>query len=76
MFNSCLDFAEIQAAGEKNAAYICYYTTKLARKPVTYVTDSVMVSAWFSALACPAVTLTSATMRTQQNSCESAKVVI
>jgi hypothetical protein len=37
MFNSSLDFAEIQAAGEKNAAYLYYYTTKPARKPVTYV---------------------------------------
>jgi hypothetical protein len=38
-FSSWLDFTEIQAAGEKNAAYIYYYTTKPARKPVTYVTD-------------------------------------
>ena len=60
MFNSSLDFAEIQAAGEKNAAYLSYYTTKPARKPVTYVTDPVTLSAWRSALACPAVTLTSA----------------
>jgi hypothetical protein len=37
MFNSSLDLAEIQAAGEKNAAYLYYYTTKPARKPVTYV---------------------------------------
>ncbi|MGB6677686.1 MAG: hypothetical protein WBE44_13415 [Terriglobales bacterium] len=25
--------------GGENAAYFCYYTTKPARKPVTYVTD-------------------------------------
>ncbi len=37
MFNSSLGLAEIPAAGEKNATYISYYTTKPARKPVTYV---------------------------------------